>query len=216
MPDVFVSQPQPQQPAIPPGSQPISDSQPVIKPLIDSLGTRSHRRFSAFRLYPDDISFETQDDKEQIILLLRQHPIVNVKWIFVTLILLTCPTLLGIFGIFSLLPINFSLVLSLVWYLITSCYAIEGFLSWYYNVYFVTNQRIIDVDFFNLIDKRVSDAEITRIQDVSYSTNGFIGTMLDFGDVFTQTAAEVSEFKFELVPNPDKVTKIIDDLMEKI
>jgi hypothetical protein len=89
-------------------------------------------------------------------------------------------------------------------------------LSWYFNVHFVTNQRIIDVDFFNLIDKRVSDAEISKIQDVSYSTNGVLGTMLNFGNVFIQTAAEVSEFKFELVPNPEKVTKIIDDLMQKV
>jgi len=207
MPDVFVS---------PPDIKPISDSQPVVEPKINSFGVRSHRRFSAFRLYPDDVNFETQDDKEQIILLLREHPIVNVKWIIITLVLLTGPTLLGIFGVFSLLPVGFSLVLSLVWYLITSCYAIEGFLSWYYNVYFITNQRIIDVDFFNLIDKRVSDAEITKIQDVSYSTNGVLGTMLDFGDVFVQTAAEISEFKFELVPSPDKVAKIIDDLMEKV
>jgi hypothetical protein len=211
MPDVFVSQP-----PVSPNSQPISDSQPVVEPLISSLGVRSHRQFSAFRLYPDDVNFETKDKEEQIILLLRQHPIVNVKWIIVTLMLLTGPTLLGIFGIFSFLPIGFSLVLSLAWYLVTSCYAIESFLSWYFNVYFVTNQRIIDVDFFNLIDKRVSDAEIGKIQDVSYSTNGVVGTMLNFGNVFIQTAAEVSEFKFESVPNPEKVTKIIDDLMQKV
>jgi len=147
MPDVFVSQSPPSQPPVPPDSKPISDSQPVVEPLISSHGVRSHSRFSAFRLYPDDVDFETKDKEEQIILLLRQHPVVNVKWIIITLILLTGPALLGIFGVFSLLPVGFSLVLSLAWYLVTSCYAIESFLSWYFNVYFVTNQRIIDVDF---------------------------------------------------------------------
>ena len=129
---------------------------------------------------------------------------------------MTGPTLLSTFGLFSFLPVGFPLVISLVWYLITSCYAIEGFLNWYYNVYFVTSQRVIDVDFFNLIDKKVSDAEISKIQDVSYSTAGVVGTMLDFGDIRIQTAAEIPEFKFELVPNPERVTKIIDDLMTKI
>ena len=39
--------------------------------------------------------------------------------------------------------------------------------------------------------------------------------MLNYGDVQIQTAAEITEFKFELVPNPEKVAKILEDLMEK-
>jgi len=184
-------------------------------PVLPEKG-HSHSRFSAFCLYPDDINFETQEDKEKIILMLRQHPIVNVKWIVVTLLLLTGPTILSLFGVFSLLPIGFPLVITLAWYLVTSAYAIESFLSWYFNVYFVTTEGIIDVDFFNLVDKRVSEAELGRIQDVSYSTNGVLGTTLNFGDVRIQTAAEIPEFKFESVPNPEKVAKILDDLIDKV
>jgi hypothetical protein len=201
MPDVFVSPP--------------TVKVPVTEAQKSTFKGHSHHRLSAFSLYPDNVGFETEDEKEQIVLLLRQHPVVNVKWIVITILLLTGPTLLSIFGLFSFLPTGFPLVISLIWYLVTSAYAIEGFLSWYFNVYFVTTERVIDVDFFNLIDKRVSDAEIERIQDVSYTTNGFAGTVLNFGNVFIQTAAEVSEFQFESVPNPEKVTKILNDLIEK-
>ena len=89
-------------------------------------------------------------------------------------------------------------------------------MDWYFNVYFVTTKRIIDVDFYNLIDKRVSDAEIDKIQDVSYTTGGVIRTMFNYGDVFIQTAAEVSEFDFMAVPRPEKGAKIIDDLKMKV
>ena len=176
----------------------------------------SHSRFSAFNLYPTDIGFETKDENEKIILMLRQHPIINVKWIAITLLLLIGPTILNALGVFSLLPVGFPLVITMAWYLVTSAYAIEGFLNWYFNVYFVTTEGVIDVDFFNLINKRVSDAELDKIQDVSYTTGGVLGTMLNFGNVQIQTAAEISEFVFESVPNPEKVAKILDDLMDKV
>lgn len=175
----------------------------------------SHGILSAFSLYPDDVDFETRENKERIVLLLRQHPVVNLRWIITTAILLTGPTIISMFGIFNYLPTGFPLVISLSWYLVTSAYAIEGFLSWYFNVYFITEQRIIDVDFYNLIDKRVSDAEIDRIQDVSYATGGVARTMLNYGDIIIQTASEIPEFRFEGVPNPEKVTKILDDLRMK-
>jgi hypothetical protein len=40
--------------------------------------------------------------------------------------------------------------------------------------------------------------------------------MFDYGNVTIQTAAEVPEFKFESVPNPEKVVKILDDLRMKV
>lgn len=175
---------------------------------------RPHGIFSAFNLYPNDIDFETKHDREEIVLMLRQHPIVNIKWIFITALLLTGPTLLGMLGVFSLLPVGFQLVITMAWYLVTSAYAIEGFLNWYFNVFFVTTDGVIDIDFFNLIDKRVSQADLEMIQDISYSTNGVLGTMLNYGNVQIQTAAEITEFIFESVPNPEKVVKILEDLME--
>jgi len=176
---------------------------------------RPHRIFSAYNLYPNDIEFETKHDQEEIVLMLRQHPITTVKWIVVTLLLIVAPILLNKIGMFSLLPNGFQLIITMAWYLFTSAYAIEGFLNWYFNVFFITTDSIIDVDFFNLIDKRVSQADLEMIQDISYSTNGVLGTLLNYGNVQIQTAAEITEFRFESVPNPEKVAKMLEDLMEK-
>jgi len=209
MPDLFVSPDE----ALHTGEPSVvPEKEPVTEPEKADIPGHNHRLFSAFSLYPDDVDFETREDEERIVLLLRQHPIVNLKWILGTLVLLTGPTIVNAFGIFALLPTGFPLIISLVWYLITSIYAIEGFLNWYFNVYFVTTARVVDVDFYNLIDKRVSDAEIDKIQDVSYSTGGVARTMFNYGDVTIQTAGEIPEFHFEGVPNPERVTKILDEL----
>jgi uncharacterized membrane protein YdbT with pleckstrin-like domain len=199
MPDVFVS----------PEKVPTTEAQK------QEIPGHTHKTLSAFSLYPDNVGFETKENQERIILLLRQHPVVNIPWIVVTVLMLFVPTGVRFLGILSTLPAGFDLVVTLGWYLFMMIYALEKFLSWFFNVYFVTDRRVIDVDFYNLIDKRVSDADISKIQDVSYTTAGVFGTVLDYGDVVIQTAAEVSEFDFESVPNPEKVTKILDDLKVK-
>lgn len=207
MPDIFIT------PTPPKISEPVlPKKEPTTEAERRTVPGHTHRRLSAFSLYPDDVDFETKEGGEKIVLLLRQHPVVNVKWIAVTIIMLFVPSVVGYFGILSTLPAGFDLIITLAWYLVTMAYALENFLSWYFNVYFVTDERVIDVDFYNLIDKRVSEAGLDKIQDVSYTTAGVLGTLLDFGHVFVQTAAEVSEFQFESVPNPERVVKILGDL----
>lgn len=175
----------------------------------------THNKFSSFCLYPEDVDFETKDKDERIVLLLRRHPVTNVKWILITIALLAGPTILSILNVLSFLPAGYPFIVNMVWYMFTASFAIGNFLNWYFNVYFITDERIVDVDFYNLINKKVSDAEIEKIQDVSYLTGGVLRTMLNFGDVIIQTAAEVSEFDFNDVPSPEKVVRILNDLMEK-
>jgi len=176
---------------------------------------RHHSRFSAFMHYPDKINFETKEKDEKVVLLLRQHPIVNVGWILLALLMLTVPTIIGMLGIFSSFPSKFGLIIDLTWYLITLAFIMESFLDWFFNVYIVTNLRIVDIDFVNLIYKNVSDANLDKIQDVSYNMGGVARTIFNYGDVVIQTAAEISEFDFAAVPNPAKVAKVIEDLMTK-
>lgn len=172
--------------------------------------------FAAFRYYPKNIDFETKDKEEKIILLLRQHPIVNLGWIILSVILFLCPSFIQGTGILSLLPSGYPLIIKMVWYLGTFAYAMEGFFGWYFNVFLVTNRRIIDVDFFNLINKRVSDAEIEKIQDVTYATGGVVGTIFNYGSVLIQTASETQELAFERVPDPEKVADVLDDLRASV
>jgi hypothetical protein len=198
MPDVFVSEPQEKVPAPTP-----------ISPI------ESQSNLGSFRLYPEDIDFETKQKGEKVIIFMRAHPITNIKWILVTIFLIFVPVVAKSFGILSSLPAGFELIINLTWYLITATYALESFLGWYSNVYFITNLRVIDVDFYSLIYKQVSDANIDKIQDVTYNTGGVARAIFNYGNVFIQTAAEVSEFDFLAVPNPAKIAKIIEDLITK-
>jgi uncharacterized membrane protein YdbT with pleckstrin-like domain len=164
---------------------------------------------------PFRLIFETQEEEEKVVLFLRQHPIVNLSWGILAVLMVLAPLVLGYFPFLSFLPGNFQLVAILIWYLITSAFVLEKFLSWYFNIYIVTNKRVVDIDFYNLVYKEVSDADIDKVQDVTYTMGGVVRTLFNYGDVLIQTAAEKTEFEFEAVSNPDEVAKTIQSLGNK-
>lgn len=182
------------------------------KPQKHKLPGHSHNPLSSYCYYPDNIDFETKEKEERVVLFLRQHPIILLPRILVVLLMIFAPGVLGVFPLLSFLPANFKVISVLGWYLVTTAFALESFLTWFFNVYILTDERIVDIDFVNLIYKEVSDANIDKIQDVTYKMGGAIRTVFNYGDVFIQTASEVPNFEFLAVPKPDEVAKILQNL----
>lgn len=194
MPDVFVS------------------SQKKTDGLYKNRPKHKFNPLWAYIFHPKNLKFETMENDEEVILFLRKHWITNVPWIFLGIIMVLTPFFVSSLSIFDSVPNNFMFIFILIWYLITIAYLLESFLTWFFNVYIVTDERIIDVDFHNLIYKEVSDANIDKIQDVTYKMGGVIRTIFNYGDIVLQTASEIPNFEFEAVPKPNKVVKVLQDL----
>ena len=156
--------------------------------------------------------FEGQEKEEKVVLFLRQHPLANIPWILASLLMFAAPLVLTSFKLLEFLPSNFLFIAILSWYLITSGFILEKLLSWLFNVYIVTDKRIIDIDFFNLVHKQVSYAALDKIQDITYSTGGVVGTLFNWGDVLIQTAGASPNFDFLKVPEPALVVGKIKEL----
>ena len=122
------------------------------------------------------------------------------------------PNLLSFFPLLEFLPLRFQIVALVFWYLIVTAYVLESFLTWFFNVYIVTDERVIDIDFHNLIYREVTDAKLDKIQDVTYTMGGVPRTIFNYGDVLIQTAGTVPSIEFEAVPNPAEVAKILQEL----
>jgi len=183
----------------------------VRKEVYDMIG-KTRNPLSSFVARPTSLNFETQADNEKIILLLRRHWITNLRWLFFAVLMVLAPILLISVPLLSFLPDRFQLIAVLMWYMFTTAYVLESFLSWYFNVYIITDERIIDIDFISLIYKEVSDADIEMIQDVTYKQGGIVRTMFNFGTILIQTAAEKPNFEFADVPNPALVVKILQKM----
>ncbi|MBI3397612.1 hypothetical protein HY045_04005 [Candidatus Woesebacteria bacterium] len=174
----------------------------------------THNPFTSFCYYPENFGFATQDSKEKVILLLRRHPITNIPWILIAAIMLVAPFILTNFPLLSFLPIRFQLVGILLWYLLLLAYVFESFLDWYFNVNIITDQRVIDVDFVNLIYREMTDADLEKIQDSTVILGGVTRAIFNFGSLLIQTAGEIPEIEFTDIPNPDEASRVLHNLRD--
>ncbi len=171
--------------------------------------------FNSYFENPPGISFEGQEPGEKVILFLRQHFVVLIAPFVTLLVMALVP--FAFFGgvalleadITSIIGPGYWVVATLLWYLITFGVLLEKLVSWFNNTYLLTNERIIDVDFHNLLSKKVSYAHLDNIEDVSQQVGGIARLFFDYGHVHIQTAAEQREFDFLSVPKPAKVSLAI-------
>lgn len=173
----------------------------------------THNPFSAFCYYPERVQFETQEKEEKIVLLLRRHPVTNIPWILLAVVLVLAPSIvLTYIPFLEFLPLRFQFVSIILYYLVVTAYILEQALSWFFNVNIITDERIVDVDFKNLIYREMTDTRIDRIQEVTHKMGGAFGVLFNFGDVIIQTAGAEIAIEFEDVPNPARVQRILSEM----
>ncbi len=174
--------------------------------------------FSSLSAFPSGVNFQGKEDKEEVILLLRQHPAaLSLKYLMI-LGFLIAPVLffilLSAMGIKSGSMVTIGAGGSLIFILIAISIAIDTFVKWYFTVSIITDQRIVDVDFVNVLFHKFSETQLEQIQDVTHTVGGFMGSAFDYGTVFIQTASTKPEFEFENIPRPRDVQDVILDLLE--
>ncbi len=177
--------------------------------------------FATFCRNPQGIHFQNQEPDEKILLFLRKHIVTNIPWILTTIFLALLPFIFLssslrslVNGVFNLPP-EFVFVLTAFYYLIVFAYAFIGFITWFYNVSLVTQKRIVDIDFSDLVYHNVAATKMSLVQDVDYTQVGVIRTFFNYGDVYAQTAGEKPNFDFLAVPQPAVAVNIIEQLIGK-
>lgn len=184
------------------------------KPEIYTILGHSTTPFTSFLVKPKVLDFPERAEGEEIYLALRPHWFTNLYWVLTTIAMLFAPLIVQYSRLLDFLPINYQLVSLLFWYLITFIFSFEKFLGWYFDLYMITDKRVVDIDFSNMLNKKFAETDIDMIQDVSSSVKGLAGTMFNYGDVLIQTASEVNKITFEKVPNPEKVIKLLEQIRE--
>ncbi len=112
---------------------------------------------------------------------------------------------------YSLFAFFYLVYLSIIWMLL--------FLAWtdyYLDIGVITNKRIMDIEQKGLFNREVSSMRYEMIQDITTEIEGVVPTMLDYGDLFVQTAATTREFYLTQIAYPGKVKEIIITEMSKM
>jgi uncharacterized membrane protein YdbT with pleckstrin-like domain len=162
--------------------------------------------------------FQGQRENEEVLRIIHRH------WfnIFLQYIGIGCTALL-VTIIFSVLPkvtslppdalpSIFSSFLLNTFLLFIWLYVFLIWVDYYFDVWIITNERIVNIEQKGLFNREVSELRFSRIQDVTSVVDGFVPTILNFGDVYVQTAAEEERFVFRQIPDPYTIKDMVMQL----
>ena len=174
--------------------------------------------FSTFVRDPRGIVIAEQHSDEHILLFIRRDFSTNTKWIAFGLLAAIIPFFLPV--IFSPLKIiidYFSpttlVLLGFFYYLVIAGYIFGNFLTWFYDVGIVTEERAIDIDFYNISYVSVATARSQDLKDVRYFQRGIFESLFDYGDVTLVVEASGETLTFERTPRPAEVVSILSALI---
>ena len=136
---------------------------------------------------------------EKLLLLTRQHwiklAIPFLVWLLITIVLL--------------LWLHNGIALAVI--LLTAIYPAVEYINWKYNLWAVTNLRVVDESgFFTRYSK---ESPLEKINNVEYD-QPLLGRIMGYGNVDIQTAAEMGETKYELIHHPKLLKDTITHAQE--
>lgn len=165
-------------------------------------------------LYHPKFHFDIQRADEEIVLIIRSHPITQVPW-FINAIGLVLITFLLNFFVVEFFTVEQQVFMNFFGLTLALVYAWTNFLRWYFHVGIVTNQRIVDIDFPSTLYKEVTIAELRDVQEVTTRAIGYIGAVFNFGHIMVQTAGTKANIEFHNAPRPSEVVKVINELTQQ-
>lgn len=154
--------------------------------------------------------FPGQHPGEDVHLVFRQHPVVMRRQLIYGMLAL----LLGIVPLllFPLSDIAFNILL--ITPVLVLAYWFYHWMGWYYSVYIVTSQRLIDIHQRGLFNRKVSEVGFDKVQSINYHVKGLQAALLKFGDITVQTYT--SEWLLRDIHHPEEVHSEMMEMTHRI
>ncbi|MFA6098564.1 MAG: PH domain-containing protein [Patescibacteria group bacterium] len=93
--------------------------------------------------------------------------------------------------------------------------ALRTFIVYSFNVFIITNQRIIDIDQRGFFDRTVSETTYNKIQDVSFRIKGVMQTLYHYGSIIVQTAGAQANIELSGIKDPERIQQTIIELQKE-
>lgn len=159
------------------------------------------------------------DKDEQILVDVRRHPI-GLIFIYGSTILISVGLLVLLFIVVSQSNQLFNIsdeAYGLMAGLLIALTGLFGYIAsriYKSNQLVVTDESIIQVLQFSLLNRQVSQLNIAKVQDVSVDETGLLQTFIGYGTIEIETAGEASNFRFPYAYDANRIAKIIIEAHE--
>lgn len=127
--------------------------------------------------------FKDQFEDEEVLFVFRKHPVVMRKGLvfsMLAILLGTIPALIKPELSYFYGGLAAGVVLAILVFL-------PSWIVWYYSIFIVTDQRLIQITQKGFFNKSVVDLGLSKIQSTNYEIKGVQATLLGFGTIMIQT-----------------------------
>ena len=196
--------------------------QPIIKVMNVEVPTGhpeiiQARHEESVRNYPN----VKVDEDEYVVIGLRRHGIGLFGIAAMTLFLFVA--FVSSWILICFMPNNLNIPeayignLSIFFATLTVLVLVSGYIGyWTYsaNRFYVTNERAMQVISSSLLHQKTQVINLESVEDISFSRQGLLQHMLDYGTVRLSTTGDESTYTFHLARNPAKVAEILGEISE--
>jgi len=153
--------------------------------------------------------FEGQHEDEKMLFIFRHHVIKMRKGFYLLalpFLIASIPVLVWPENINNLWVAlgGFGLGLLLFFY---------HWISWYFSVFIVTDQRLRQITQKGFFNRSVIDLGLSKIQNISYNVPGLSATMFGFGTLVVQT--QVGDLFLDKVEHPEKIYNALSQAIKQ-
>lgn len=159
------------------------------------------------------------DDSEQMLAEIRKHPI-GLVFTVATGVFISFTIIIGLIVLaLNLESLGFTLDNTLARDLLVGLALVLGsfgiiatFIAavlYTSNVVFVTNQKIAQVMYISLFNRKILQLGMGNVEDVNVSQKGILAHIFDYGSLVIETAGEMENPAFTYVPDPNTNSQII-------
>ena len=163
----------------------------------------------------------TVDEDEYVVLSMRRHSLgylLNIIFSSIIAVFLISAWIIICFMTNPLpIPANFKPQLSIIFGSITLLLILLTYVN--YVVYranriVITNERAIQWISTTIMSQKKQVINLESIEDISYSRDGILQHLFDYGTVKLSTVGDESTYTFAFSPNPDKKAEFLSDVVE--
>ncbi len=154
--------------------------------------------------------FADQMDDEEVLFVFRKHPVVMRKGLIISMLALLIGPLYTLALTYSRPPeqypsTQFFFTSLLISFVLSAVIFFPFWIGWFYSVFIVTDQRLIQITQKGLFHRAVVDIGLPQIQMVNYEIAGLQETLLGFGTIMMQTY--LGDLIIHDVHHPAKIQK---------
>lgn len=153
--------------------------------------------------------FKDQFDDEEVLFIFRKHPVVMRKG----LILGSLGPLAGVIPSALKPELGFGLFFGGLagGFILGALLMFPAWLGWFYSIFIVTDQRLIQITQKGLFHRSVVDLGLNQLQMVNYEIAGIQETLLGYGTIMIQTY--VGDLIIHDVHHPAKIQKKFQEVL---